>query len=202
MAPSETEGIAVGTAMSPMRRNLVNFEKLICVNAFRRTRPMTAFPDAQDQPTPSEFPRIVGGQRWVVRSAQRLIGASLVLAAMGLWIQPGALLDADVMLMKLGVSLCMGFAGLAILQAGRTVPGIEVEIDTVRREVRLVRRKGSTSALVSRTAMTDLGPAEQRGNLLRLWAANGALLAEVAMGDGPARASMIGALRDSGKLAA
>lgn len=143
---------------------------------------------------------MVDGQRWVTRIAQRLGGITLVLASVGLWVTPGALWGTDLALIKLGVSLLMGFAGLAILHAGRTQHTVEVEIDTVRREVRLVRGRGKDRTVVSRTSLFDLGPAEVHGNMIRLWAPDGALVAEVAMTDAGVRSSLTSALRDAGKL--
>lgn len=161
---------------------------------------MTAVTDFT-APTPlADAPRMIHGGRWLARIGQRMGGAALVLAAVGLWVAPGASWDMDLALMKMGLSLAIGFAGLAILTAGRAVPSIEIEIDTVRREVRLVRGKGRARTLVSRTAIADLGPAELHGNMARLWAADGALVAEVAMGDPDLRRGLTAALRDEGKL--
>lgn len=148
----------------------------------------------------AEAPRTINGQRWMARVGQRLAGAALVLAAFGMWIAPGASFDGDIALFKLGVSLVLGFAGLAISNAGRSVPAIEVEIDTVRREVRLMRGKGRARTLVSRTYIRDLGPAEVHGTMARLWGADGALIAEVAMSDPSLRRSLTNVLRDEGKL--
>ncbi|MEO0380669.1 MAG: hypothetical protein AAF252_10385, partial [Pseudomonadota bacterium] len=89
---------------------------------------------------------------------------------------------------------------LAFLQAGRAQPSVEIEIDTVRREVRLVRGKGRARDVVSQIAIADLGPAEVRGEMARLWTTDGDLVAEVAMSDPALRLSLLGALRDAGKL--
>lgn len=161
---------------------------------------MTALPDIHAAPSPADSPRTVDGSRWLKRSAQRLGGAALMTAAAGLWVQPGASWDADVMLIKLGLSLTLGLAGLAVLQAGRAVPPVEVEIDTIRREVRLMRGKGRARQLVTRTALAELGPAEVQGNMVRLWSGDGALIAEVALTDPAIRRSLTGALRDADKL--
>ncbi len=161
---------------------------------------MTAIPDVVPQSQIPETPHMVDGRRWMIRGARQLAGAALVLAAMGLWVQPGAQLDADLLLIKFALSLVMGFAGLAVVQAGLPEPAISIEIDTVRREVRLVRGQRKSRTLVSRTKMADLGAAEQNGTMTRLWAADGTLIAEVALTDAEARASLLAALRDAGKL--
>ena len=161
---------------------------------------MTAITDIPAQAAIADAPHMINGQRWLARSAQRIAGAGLVLAALGLWVAPGASWDGDLALIKLGLSLMIGFAGLTILHAGRAQPTVEIEIDTVRREVRLVRGKGKTRTLVSRTRIRDLGQAELHGNMMRLWADDGALVAEVAMINPDMRRSLTAALRDEGKL--
>lgn len=161
---------------------------------------MTAVSDFMHPSAPAEPARMVDGRRWLVRGAQRMSGVALILAALGLWLQPGASFDADLALIKLALSLLLGFAGLAILQAGRARAMVQVELDTLRREVRLVRVMGRAKELVSRTKMVDLGGAEVDGNLVRLYDPSGALLADVAMTDPFTRSSLINALRDSGKL--
>jgi len=161
---------------------------------------MTAITDFSTRPPLGEPPHMVNADRWLTRGAQRLGGAALVLAAIGLWVMPGASWDADLALFKLGLSVILGFAGLAILQAGRAQPLVQVEVDTVRREVRLVRGAGQDRTVVSRTLISDLGPAEIHGTMARLWAADGALVAEVAMSDPDLRRSLTAALRDAGKI--
>ena len=145
---------------------------------------------------------MVNGARWLVRSAQRMAGVTLILAAVGLWVVPGSLWDADVVMIKFGLTILFGLGGLCVLQLGRAQPLVQVEIDTLRREVRLVRGTGRGRTLVRRTAIADLGPAELHGAMVRLWAADGALVAEVAISDPVARRSLTGALRDAGKLPA
>ncbi|MFL4471526.1 hypothetical protein ACERZ8_17185 [Tateyamaria armeniaca] len=161
---------------------------------------MTAITDISTTNDIAETPRMVDGMRWMTRGAQRLGGVALVLSAIGLWVMPGMSFEADLALFKLGVSVALGFAGLAIMQAGRARRTVKIEIDTVRREVRLVRGKRGARDLVSRTAIADLGPAEIHGNMARLWTMDGALVAEVAMSDPNLRRSLMAALRDAGKI--
>jgi len=42
-------------------------------------------------------------------------GAGLVAAALGLWVLPGSSMAADLLLMKLGLSLFLGLGGLALI---------------------------------------------------------------------------------------
>ncbi|MEO9576016.1 MAG: hypothetical protein ABJ263_01880 [Tateyamaria sp.] len=161
---------------------------------------MTAITDISTTTGVPEAPHMIGGERWLVRGAQSVGGVALVLAAFGVWVAPGAGIEPDLALFKLGVSVALGFAGLAIMQAGRAQPAVEFEIDTLRREVRLVRGSGRNRSFVSRISIADLGPAEVHGNMARLWTVDGSLVAEVAMSDPDLRRSLMGALRDAGKL--
>lgn len=161
---------------------------------------MTAITDISTTTGVPEAPHMIGGERWLARGAQSLGGVALVLAAFGVWVAPGAGFEPDLALFKLGVSVALGISGLVIMQAGRAQPAVEFEIDTLRREVRLVRGNGRNRSLVSRISIADLGPAEVHGNMARLWTADGSLVAEVAMSDPDLRRSLMGALRDAGKL--
>lgn len=161
---------------------------------------MTAIPDTSTAPDLPHSPHMIDGTRWLMRSAQMFGGVCLIMAAFGLWLAPGAGFDPDLALFKLGVSVTVGIAGLAILQAGRPQPTVEIEIDTERSEVRLVRGKNDARTVVSRIAIADLGPAEVHGTMARLWTTDGALVAEVAMSDPKLRLSLLAALRDAGKI--
>ncbi|WP_299703104.1 hypothetical protein [uncultured Tateyamaria sp.] len=131
--------------------------------------------------------------------ASRAFGAVLVLTSLGLWIEPGTQMAVDLVLMKLGVSLFLGFAGLALMQDKPQAQDPEVQIDTVRREVRIARPRGRRS-VIRRIAIRDLGRAEAVGDVIRLTAANGAFLAAITLPDPDAWSSLYGALQDAGKL--
>jgi len=161
---------------------------------------MTALSDFMTDAAPAELPQMVDGRRWLIRAAQTLGGVTLILSALGLWILPGASWDADLALIKLGLSLFLGFVGIAIMQLGRARPMVQVEIDTTRREVRLVRVAGRAKELVDRTRMADLGRVETKAGVVSLFDAHGDLIADVALSDPQTRKSVLGALRDAGKL--
>lgn len=163
---------------------------------------MTATADFVDQSLPvSEPVRMVDGARMIARGAQRLIGASLALAAIGLWAAPGASWESDILLFKLILSLTAVLAGIGLMTASAKPRAPEIEIDTIRREVRLVRRMRGQQPVVLESARFDaLARAEVDGTIVRLWDTQGAFLAEVCPTDRTALASLIGGLRDAGKL--
>ncbi|MGC1495107.1 MAG: hypothetical protein WA790_04810 [Sulfitobacter sp.] len=145
--------------------------------------------------------RIVGGGRMLVRAAQRLMGVALIIAALGLWLAPGASWESDVMLFKLILSITAGLAGLGLMQSSATPQAPEVEIDTIRREVRLVRRaKDGHSDVLQRCAFAELGRVEREGAHVRLWDSSNTFLAEVSLSDRSAMSSLVSGLRDAGKL--
>lgn len=146
--------------------------------------------------------RIAGGGRMVVRAAQRLTGVALIIAALGLWLAPGASWENDVMLFKLILSLTAGLAGLGLMQSSAKPNTPEIEIDIIRREVRLVRLvKDGKNIVLQRCAFTDLARAERDGVHVRLWDAKNALLAEVSLTERTAMTSLMSGLRAAGKLA-
>ena len=152
--------------------------------------------------TASELVFKTDGSRMLLRGLQRLVGFSLALTAAALWIVPGSNWDHDVLLFKLILSITSIIAGLVLMQSSaRPVPP-EIEIDTIRREVRLVRRSKTTSdTLVSRSTFAELGKVEVEGACVRLWDAKMTLLAEITLHDRDVRRSLLGGLRDEGVLA-
>jgi membrane protein implicated in regulation of membrane protease activity len=146
--------------------------------------------------------RVTDGGRMIARGAQRVLGTALALAALGLWLAPGASWENDVMLFKLILSLIALLAGFGLLQASSKPKTLEVEIDTIRREVRLMRpADDGSAALIERCAFADLSRAERLDNDIRLWGPSNNLLAEVSMTDRAVLSSLVAGLRDAGKLA-
>jgi hypothetical protein len=171
----------------------------------RGTTKMTATADIvhADPIAPTVAPvRIADGARMLVRAAQRLSGVALVLAALGLWLAPGSSFESDIMLFKLILSITAVLAGIALMQSSATPNTPEVEIDLIRREVRLVRfiKEGANDVL-QRCAFADLARAERDGMHVRLWGQNDALLAEVSLSDRTEMTSLVSGLRAAGKLA-
>lgn len=143
--------------------------------------------------------RLVDGARSVLRTVQRFAGAALVLAALGLWVTPGANWAMDVALFKLALSLAMGFSGLALWQMGTGSAHFEIELDTEASEVRLTRMIHGRMRPVVRCRFNELGRIEQDGDVLRLWDADETFIAEVEMCEAGARAKLLEAFRCAGR---
>ncbi|NNK15694.1 MAG: hypothetical protein HKP51_02180 [Sulfitobacter sp.] len=164
---------------------------------------MTAVLTDLDQNTQMSEPvRMADGGRMIIRGVQRLMGVSLALAAIGLWFAPGSSWDSDVMLFKLILSLTAVFACFGLITISQRPAPPEVEIDTIRREVRLVRRaRGAAPVILQQCGFDKLSYAEKVGSIVRLWDKSGVFLAEVSLTDPKALASLVAGLRDEGKLA-
>ncbi|WP_370401177.1 hypothetical protein [Sulfitobacter sp. JB4-11] len=162
----------------------------------------TAAPFTEADATAALPVRMLDGGRWLVRGMQRLVGVALILAALGLWLAPGSGFGTDAVLFKLLLSIIAAFAAIGFLQSGASKAAPFVEIDTIRREVRLMRASGQDAAqVIERCAIDDLAHAELVGAHVRLWDASGAFLAEATLTDPQAFARMRACLQDSGKLA-
>lgn len=140
------------------------------------------------------------GSRLVVRATQAFIGAVLMLAAVGLWAMPGADWSGDLLLIKLVLSLMMVLGGIAMLHTPKASTSPEVEIDTIRREVRVIRRNSGGDHVLSAHKFAELDRAELQGAHMVLWAEGGVMLAEVAMSDPNVRRSLTSAMMQAGKL--
>lgn len=168
---------------------------------------MTTVADFLTKDTDAHVPvRSADGGRMLVCAAQRLSGVALLLAAMGLWFAPGAAWESDVMLFKLILSLTAVLAGLGLMQSSATpnIPEVEpeVEIDTIRREVRFVRHvNGGENHVLRRCGFTDLGRVERDGMHLRMWDSNNVLLVNVSLTDHTKMISLMSGLRAAGKIA-
>lgn len=149
------------------------------------------------EPTSPIFLRTRGGHRMLWRGAKRVVGASFSLAALALWLVPAGAGDSAEMLSKLIATLILGVVGATFWQAGAPAPAPEIEIDMIRREVRLVRWYGKTKSLVTRHRFADLSGADFQRRNVQLWDKSGNLLADLTMPDDILTRSLHRALQDS-----
>ena len=70
----------------------------------------------------------------------KLVGVSSVLAALGLWVLPGALVGGDVAVMKLALTVGLLLAGAVLIWSARAGFNDEMQVDLVRKELRLGQR--------------------------------------------------------------
>jgi len=144
---------------------------------------------------------ISDGAPVLLRGVHRLAGVSLALAAVGIWVAPGATWDTDVMLFKLALSSAALVAGFGLIQAGVRPVQPEIQIDTIRREIRVVRTQAKgPSEVTNRCAFAQLSRVERTGNHVRMYGPDDALIADVTLTQRAALNSLIAGLQDAGKL--
>ena len=145
--------------------------------------------------------RVMDGAGVLLRGLQRLLGVSLMLAAVLLWVAPGATWESDILLFKLVLTLTGLMAGIGFLTNTVAVDTPDVEIDVSRREVRLVSRARGEVTTLKTCSFGRLSKVERTGPVLRLWDESGAFLAEVTMMDEAMLKDLVHGLKDEGKLA-
>lgn len=138
------------------------------------------------------------GVPFLVRTAQRFAGVSLSVAAVTLMIFPFGAGSTTEILCKMMVAIVLGFAGAALYQAGSPVPTPELELDIIRREVRLVRWTGKSRTVARRVKFSDLSRAEFGDRSVRIWDGQDTMLAELTLSETGARRSLKSALMDEG----
>lgn len=144
--------------------------------------------------------RALQGSCLALRGAQGAAGGLMVLISLGLWFAPGANWAGDVLLFKLLASVMAGMGGVALLQDLVRVNVPNVEIDTIRHEIRLVKTAGKHRRILDRCRFSDLARVVNTGSHVQLWNAKNGLIAEVAAVDRLSHRSLVTALRVAGKL--
>lgn len=99
-------------------------------------------------------------RRWaeVGQTASWFAGMAFMVAAIGLWLLPGASVASDVMAMKFGLSTLLGgIASLLIWYASRGVR-TEIQVDTKLGEIReIVRNSAGGTSLISKLRFDMIG---------------------------------------------
>ncbi|MEO9895727.1 MAG: hypothetical protein ABJD13_00045 [Paracoccaceae bacterium] len=127
-------------------------------------------------------------------------GIAMIVIAFAVWFAPQDAFPEMPNIFKLFVSLSFGFLGLAFWQSITNLGLPSVEVDTIRREIRLMRGFGKARRVAAEYKFKDLAHAERVGNQIRLWDNHGTILADVEMRDPAMLNSLMSGLRDEGKL--
>jgi hypothetical protein len=146
---------------------------------------MVAFSDVAS-PVTSTAPRNGWGKAHIksglkaLAGIARFTGVVLMLAAVGIWIISGPLWDAEMMLVRLAVSVLFMCSGLMLLNAGRGQLRDEVHLDTRTQELRHIQRGPDGIARIKRSfALTELGQITVSDDQLILTAHGGDILLEL-----------------------
>ncbi len=87
----------------------------------------------------------------------RFLGVVMNLAAVGIWFMPGERWDAEMVLIKLAVSVLFMCVGLALLHSGRHQTQDELHLDLSARELRhVVRGADGVGRLKTQCGFADL----------------------------------------------
>ena len=110
----------------------------------------------------------------------RFAGVVLMLAAVGIWILSVPLLDAEMMLVRLAVSVLFMCCGLMLLHAGRRQGRDEIHLDPRSRELRHVHRGRDGIARTRRSlSLADIGGITVADNQLIVQSHAGDVLLEL-----------------------
>jgi len=129
---------------------------------------------------------------WPVRVVIfRIIGTAFIFGASGMWMLPGSLVDRDLMLIKLGVSIFFFFCGLALLMRNHEHNQPDAYFDPIRNEVRVLQRndRGRPQTILRRS-YDSLGKAEFSSNAVELFDVDGTLLMRLLIDDANARVAL------------
>lgn len=171
-----------------------------CQSKMSLTEQHKSYP-TDDGPQVSMSPsNLFEGARSIYCLLQRGLGAIFVLAALALWVLPGASWTGDDAIVKLAVSLTLGFSGLALWQMGSKSHRLEIELDTETYEVRLSIVIMGKAISVLNCNFNDLSRVDQSGDHLTLWSAHGEILAQVEMCQSEVRKRLPIALQEAGLL--
>lgn len=118
---------------------------------------------------------------WPVRTILfRVSGTALVFGAAAMWLMPGAQAHADVVLLKLGVSVFFLFCGLALLMLHHADNQPDAYFDPIRREVRILQKnhRGRPQTILRRS-YDSVGSAKFHERSMELFDMDGSLLMKV-----------------------
>ncbi len=141
--------------------------------------------------------RFAFGPRFpVARTLFRAAGVFLILVASAMWFLPGSQSDADLVIMKLGVSLFFLFCGLALVMIHHSDNMPEVCFDPIRRELRiLVHAADGQPHIVLCRGYDSLGRVRFYKSRIELYDFDGGLLLSLKVADPSQRAALRAQLR-------
>lgn len=115
---------------------------------------------------------------WPVRTVLfRILGTALVVSSAAMWALPGADTGPELVLMKLGSSICFLLCGLALLMTNHADNQPDAYFDPIRRELRVLQKNNrGRPETVLRRSYDSLGSARFRERQMELYDVDGSLL--------------------------
>jgi hypothetical protein len=112
------------------------------------------------------------------------LGATLLAAALGQWLFPGAIVSQELLSIKLALTATMAGLGLACFHGVARRTSVEVQVDTVKRELRVAERdRRGAERVIDRVPMRDIDSAYVKRGARA--SAGGHLLLRVAGSEAP-----------------
>ncbi|WP_421703955.1 hypothetical protein [Aliiroseovarius sp.] len=105
----------------------------------------------------------------------KVLGLGCVMAAAGLWLLPGALTGPDIVVMKLALTVGLMMAGAVLIWSAKAGFNDEMQVDLVRKELRVGQRNISGDyRLSAQVGFADIGSvflmrSKKRGEPARLF---------------------------------
>jgi len=105
----------------------------------------------------------------------KLVGLACLMASIGLWVLPGTLFGPDVIVMKLALTVGLLMCGAVMVWSARSGFNDEMQVDLVRKELRLGQRNISGDyRLSAQVGFADIGSvflmrSKKRGEPTRLF---------------------------------
>lgn len=121
----------------------------------------------------------------------RVAGTALVLSSGAMWLMPGSLVEPDMLLIKLGLSVTFLLCGLALLMIHHIDNRPDAYFDPIRNEVRVLQKdKRGRPKSVLRRSYDTLGCARFRDNLVEVFDVDGSLLMRLPIQDRDVRQAL------------
>ncbi|PCH67180.1 MAG: hypothetical protein COC12_11895 [Rhodobacteraceae bacterium] len=107
----------------------------------------------------------------------RIVGTAMVLSASGMWLMPGSQNTADLVLIKLGVSVFFFLLGLALLMRNHSDNQPDAYFDPIRGELRVLQKNNrGRPQTVLRRSYDSLGSARFTNDMLEMYDVDGTIL--------------------------
>ena len=126
---------------------------------------------------------------WPIRTVMfQIAGTALILSAPGMWVLPGSQYEAEVVLIKLGVSVFFLLCGMALLMRNHVDNQPEAYFDPIRSELRVLQKNDrGRPQTVLRRAYDSLGCVQFSNKHVELFDLDGSLLMRLPMDNAEVR---------------
>ncbi len=164
---------------SPVQMQLATGQIKMTAVQHKTMQPGVSLPSFDDA-----MPLLIGFKpNWHVRVVIfRVVGTALVLGAAGMWLMPGSQGAADLVLMKLGMSVFFLFCGLALLMINHADNQPDAYFDPIRREVRILKKcNRGRPRTVLRRSYDSIGSVRFEDHTVELFGMDGSRLMELPM---------------------